>query len=108
MNVRHAYASRNSGDLGIVPFNRESEWRGAEYAEFISVVVVFPDILSREDQVAPQGLLQAHVELIAPAGAKGRCRTRGTDQKRIQHRVRTACAGEYQVLVKRGFQYSRV
>src|SRR4029077_16286021 len=108
MDVRHAHTPRNSGNLGVVPFNRESEWSAPEYAEVICVVGVFPDILTGEHQISSQSLLQTNVEFVAPAGAKRSDCACGTDQKRIQDRIGASRAGKYQVLVERSFQYSRI
>src|SRR5436305_13400746 len=48
------------------------------------------------------------MELVPPAGTKGSRSEAGTNQKRVQHRIGTARAGKYQVLVERGFQYARI
>src|ERR1041385_6847732 len=108
MDVRHAQASGNTGNFGIVPFNWECEGSAPKYAKVICIMGVFPNILAREDQITPQGLLQAYVEFIAPAWAERSRSRRRTNQQRIQHRVGTSRAGKHKILVEWGFEYARI
>jgi len=72
MKIRNTHPSGKSRYLGIVPLDGEVEWSAPEDPKVISIVGVFPDVFTRENQVSPRGLLQSHVELFAPAGAEGR------------------------------------
>ncbi len=49
MEVGHAHAPGNGGNLGVMPFDRESEWSASKYAEVVSIMRVFPDVLTGED-----------------------------------------------------------
>ncbi len=41
MEVGHAHAPGNGGNLGVVPLDRESEWSAPEHAEVIRIWVYF-------------------------------------------------------------------
>src|SRR5437899_2874683 len=70
MEVRYAYATGKAGNLGVVPFNGKCERRAAKNPEIISIVRVLPNILTGENQVLPECLLQPRVKFITPAGAE--------------------------------------
>src|ERR1700756_688685 len=108
MDVRYAYTSGKPGNLGIVPLNGEGEWSASKDTEVIRVMGVLPDVFTGEHQVAPQGLLQAYVELIPPAWTEGSRRVGQTDQQWIQNRIRASPAGEHQILIEWSFQNSRI
>src|SRR3981081_2135242 len=91
-----------------MPFNREGERGASEYSEVVSIVRVFPDVLTGEYQVPAKRLLQASMKFIAPAGAERSDRICRTDQKRVQHRVCASGAGKDQVFIEWGFQYARI
>src|SRR4029077_16311862 len=42
--VRHARANGVSGDLRVVPGNREEDWRSTEDTEVVSAVRVLPEV----------------------------------------------------------------
>src|ERR1700716_1056409 len=91
-----------------MPFNREGERGASEYSEVVSIVRVFPYVLTGEYQVPAKRLLQASVKFIAPAGAERSDRICRTDQKRVQHRISASGAGKDQVLIEGGFQQTRI
>src|SRR3981081_1380633 len=91
-----------------MPFNREGERGASEYSEVVSIVRVFPDVLTGEYQVPAKRLLQASVKFIAPAGAERSDRICRTDQKRVQHRIGASGAGKDQIFVERCFQQARI
>ena len=70
MEVRHAYASRESRNLRVVPFNRKRNRSAAQHAEVVSVMRVFPDVFSGEHHILPERLLQTGMKLVAPSGSK--------------------------------------
>src|ERR1700716_159769 len=106
MEVRHAHAPGNAGDLRIMPFNRESKRSRPEHTEIVCVMGVLPYILAGEDQVLPERLLQTGMEFIPPARAERSDRVGCTNQKRVQHRIGATRAGENQVLIEWRFQNS--
>ena len=70
MEVRHAHASGEPGNLGVVPFDGERDGSAAQYAEVVGVVSVFPDVFAGENHILSKRLLQAGMKLIAPARSK--------------------------------------
>jgi len=58
-------------NLGSVPCDREEDRRVPKNAEIVSVVGIFPNVLSRKDHIFPESLLQTGVELVAPTGGEG-------------------------------------
>ena len=67
MEIRDAHPARKARDLRSVPFDRESDGSRAQDAEVVAVVGVLPDVLAREDQISPEGLLESSMKLVAPA-----------------------------------------
>jgi len=57
-----------AGDLGVMPVDGERDGRVAKDAEVEGVVGVLPDVVSAEDQVLAEGLLEASMKLVAVAG----------------------------------------
>jgi hypothetical protein len=57
VEVWHAHSSGDSRNLGIVPFNRESQRGAAEYPEVITIMRIFPDNLAGKDQTTSERLL---------------------------------------------------
>ena len=49
MEVGHTHPPGNGGNLGVMPFDRESEWSAPEHAEVIRIMGIFPDVLTGED-----------------------------------------------------------
>ena len=69
---------------------------------------VLPDVLAGKDCEAPEGLLDASVEFIAPAGTERRRRVVSAAEQRVQHRRSAADAGEHQIFVKGGLECAGV
>src|SRR5271169_1111752 len=108
MQVRYAHPARISGNLGVVPFNREGDRSVAEHTEIVALVRVLRDPLAGKHQIPSESLLEPGMEFIAEARAQGignRCRTR---EQRIQDRIAASDTGKYQVLIERRFQGARV
>src|ERR1035437_10175427 len=103
VEVGHAGANRISGDFGAGPFDGIKDGRCAEDAEIVSLMRIFPDVLAVDHQKASKGLGEAGMELIAMAGAQrhvGHTWPGGGRLKRVDHRIVTSDAGQYQVLVE--------
>src|SRR5438132_11199759 len=49
MEVGYAHAPCNGRNLGVMPFDRESEWSASKYAEVVTTMRVFQDVLTGED-----------------------------------------------------------
>src|SRR5664279_5682773 len=73
---RHAGAQRKSGNLRVMPLDREEDRRIAQYAEIVGAVRVLPDVFAVDHQELSYGLLQTGMEFIAKAGRQGRRRAR--------------------------------
>src|SRR6266404_9555486 len=72
VNIRDAHAARESGNLGVVPGNREEYRCVSQDAEVVSTVRVLPDVFSRKDEIFSERLLQSGVEFVAPPGTESR------------------------------------
>ena len=83
VEIRHTYPAGKSRDFGVVPRDWEENRRVAQNAEIVPIVGVFPDVLTGEDNIPPEGLLHPSVELIAPAWGNRVSAGRGTPQQRI-------------------------
>ncbi len=55
--IRYVGANREAGNLRVVPRDRERDRRGAQDAEIVGVVRVFPDVLAIDDEILPESLL---------------------------------------------------
>src|SRR5579862_6387018 len=109
MEVRHAYASRVTGNLRPLPFHWKRNRRVTQDAEVVSVVRVLPDVLAGEHQVFAEGLLQPDMEFVAPAGSE-RCHLSGleTAEQRVQYGVIAALAREHKVFVEWCLQHAGI
>ena len=64
VKVGHAQAARISGNFRIVPLNGEGDRSIAEHTEIVAIVGVLRNPLAGKDQVLPESLFEASVELI--------------------------------------------
>ena len=71
MVIRDVRADRIAGNFRIIPRDRKGDRSGAQNAEIVAVVRVLPDVLAIDNQVFPEGLLQAGMKLIAKTGRQG-------------------------------------
>src|ERR1700745_1509034 len=108
MESRYADATSKPGNLGVMPGDREEDWRVAENAKVVTIVRVLPDVLAGENQIFSKGLLDSSVKLIPPARThRSRARCRAT-KKRIQDGITASGAGDDQIFVERCFEQSRI
>src|SRR5450755_2298580 len=68
VEVGHFGTQVEAGDLRVVPVDRKEDRRVAQDAEVEGVVGVLPDVISGEDEVFAEGLLEASMKLVAEAG----------------------------------------
>ena len=108
VEVGHADATHESGNLRVVPLDREGDRRVAQHAEVVGVVRVLPDVLTGENQILAEGLLKADVKFIAPARTQRSAEGVGAAEQRVENRVAASDAREHQVLIEGGFQNTRV
>ena len=108
MDIGHADAAGVSGNLGVMPLDREGDGGRSENAEVITVVGVLPDVFARENQVASEGLLKAGVKFISPSRREGRDPSAVAKEKRVQNVVAATRAGEHQIFVEWSLQDSRI
>src|SRR5579862_6946861 len=108
MIVRHTHAARVSRNLCPLPFHRKGDRSVAQNAEVVTVVSVLPDVFARENDIAPESLLNSGVELVTKARIERSCPWHRTTKKRIQHRIRAPSAGKHQIFIKGSFQQSRI
>src|SRR6201982_4289279 len=108
MESRYADATSKPGNLGVMPGDREEDWRVAENAKVVTIVRVLPDVLAGENQIFSEGCLDSSVKLISPARthrSRARCRA---PTKRIQDGINASGAGDDQIFVERCFEQSRI
>ena len=106
MEVGHAYASREPGNLGVVPLNGKRDRSAAQHAEVVGVVRVLPDVFAGEDHILSKRLLQAGVKLVAPARSEWSGHAwRHAAQQRSQDERIASRAGQHQVFVERSFEH---
>ena len=67
MEVRNAGSNCVSGNLGIVPLDREHDGRAADNAEIEGVVRVFPDVFGIHNEVSAERLLQTNMKFVTVA-----------------------------------------
>src|ERR1035437_9232777 len=105
LHVGGAYAPGDSIQLGVVPYDWESDRRGTQRAKVVRSGRFLPEMAGINQPVPADGLLKAGIELIPVAGLQRR--THGA-----KHVLRQAAdsgrAREQKVLVERGFQRPRV
>ena len=70
MKIRNASTNGKARNLGIVPFDGEGNWGGAEHVEVVAIVRVLPNVLAAQDEILSEGLLQAGVKFIAKTGGQ--------------------------------------
>src|SRR5437016_13165357 len=85
MKVWHTDAPGETGNLGSVPGDRDEDRRVPKNAERVSIVGVFPDVLSRKDHIFPESLLQTGLELVASTGRGGSRARRRPSAQRLQN-----------------------
>src|ERR1700693_2677930 len=90
-------SNRHSVELRLVPRDWERERAIQNHIEVIRVVCVLPEVVCIDDDVTPNSLLDAGVELISPAGLQ---RLRGcVTENPVRQPARTGRAGQDQILV---------
>jgi len=70
MDVRHAHTARISGNLRVVPLDRESDRSIAEHAKVVAIVGVLRNPFTGKDEVFPECLLDPCMVFIAKARAQ--------------------------------------
>ena len=92
MNFGHAEPSRVARDFRVMPFNGESDWRVAEYAEIVTVVRVLRNPLTGKNQVLSESLFETSMEFIAKARTQWiRSLGRAEQQRRLGRHSRIRC-----------------
>ena len=101
MRLGNIGAKREARDLRVIPFDGEGDRRCTQDAEVVGVVGVLPDVVSAEDEVFAEGLLEAGMELVAEAGVEGRGRALAERlEDGLEHGVGATVGGENKVLVE--------
>ncbi len=108
VEIRHRSADCESGDLGPGPLDRESDRRVTKNAEVIGVMGVLPDVLTVENEVPPERLLQASMKFIAKPRRDRIGGISRASEQRVQNIVGASNAGKYEVFVKGSFESSGI
>ena len=69
MEVGNTDACVEPADLRVVPANWEEDRRVQQVAEVVRIVGVLPEVISINDEVSTERLLESRMEFIALAGA---------------------------------------
>src|SRR5579875_1612185 len=91
-----------------MPLDWESDRRVTEHAGVIGIVGVLPDIVAAEINVTAEVLFEPGMKLIAKAGRKRRNEVGAAGKQRIEDGIGTAFAGEYQILIERSLERTRI
>src|SRR5271170_8111024 len=91
-----------------MPIDGESDGSIAQHAEVEGIVGVFPDVVSTEDEILSERLLDAGMKLVAKARLHcARHPGRAIEQRR-EHGIGATLAGKHKILVERRFQSARI